>query len=186
MRAVSKALQVPVVTVIGHLHCLWHKVLEFHEDGDISTWDINDLAYYARWDGDPQKFYDALKERFIDEKNGYKLVHDWLDYAYRYLHSKYRNTNPKYLRRIEKKHSWKGLPIGRPSGLPKDGPPNLTVPNIKEAKSRAKLDFNYLKKSNINNLFKAFGDKESVKRHLMSMGFYETRVIEAFEKAGVR
>lgn len=48
------------------------------------------------------------------------------------------------------------------------------------------LDFKYLEPDNVKKLFKLYGDKESLKKHLLEMHFYEVRIIEAFEKAGVK
>lgn len=60
---------------------------------------------------------------------------------------------------------------------------------IKERKgkeiNKRSLDFSYLEPNNIKNLIKSLGDKHAVKRHLESLGFYEYRIIEAFEKAEV-
>jgi len=139
VREIAKILNIEVVVLIGHLHCFWHRVLELREDGDITQWTEQDISYYARWNGDANLFYNSLLNRFIDEKNGFKLVHDWLEYAGRYLATKYRNTNPKLLKRIEKKHNLKGRNIGQPKGQPKgrilDGQDNLTLPNLKNQKN---------------------------------------------------
>jgi hypothetical protein len=116
--------------MIGHITCLWHKVIELREDGDISQWTEEDIAYYSKWEGDVKKYYETLKNRFIDEKNDFKLIHDWLDYAYKYLYSKYHQNNPKVLKLIKKKHNYKGYPKGYPKGSPLLHLPNQpTVPN---------------------------------------------------------
>ena len=47
------------------------------------------------------------------------------------------------------------------------------------------LDFKYLEATNIKALLKTFGNKDAVMTHLEGMGFYERRIVEAFEKAGV-
>ena len=135
VRDVARVLNTKPVYLIGHLHCLWHKVIELKEDGDISAWTDEDIAYYAKWDDDPKVFYEALRNRFIDEfeqKSGsqlkMKVVHDWLDYAWKYLFSKYHTSNPNLLKRIEKKYAdlarSKGRPKGRPKGYPEGEPPN--------------------------------------------------------------
>lgn len=127
VREVAQILEIKPVLLIGHLHCLWHKVIDLCEDGDISTWNEGDVSYYSKWEGDPKTFYDALKNRFIDEKNGYKLIHDWLDYAWKYLYSKYHTNNPKLLETIRKKYKGKGKPLGHTKGYTKGPlPTNLT------------------------------------------------------------
>ncbi len=126
VREAARELSITPVTFLGHLHCLWHRVIDLCEDGDITSWTEHDIAYYSRWEGDEKIFYSALKNRFIDEKRGMKLIHDWLDYAGRYLTTKYRNSNPKRLKEIEKKHNTKGRTKGSPKGCVEDGQP--TVP----------------------------------------------------------
>ena len=130
VREVAAILDIPAVYLIGHLHCLWHKVIELAEDGDITLWSEVDISYYSRWDKDPKVFYEALKNRFIDEKNGFKLIHDWLDYSRKYLYLKYHTNNPKLLKYIYKKYNYKGKPLGKPLGKPKGLLPNLTIPNL--------------------------------------------------------
>jgi len=65
---------------------------------------------------------------------------------------------------------------------------------IREEKSREDkkklnkpfLDFKYLEPENIKKLFKLFDGKDGVMVHLKGMGFYEARIAEAFEKAGIK
>ncbi len=128
VREAARLLDIKPVVMVGHLHCFWHKVIELREDGDISQWTEEDIAYYAKWENDPKLFYETLKKRFIDEKNDLKLVHDWLDYAYKYLYSKYHTNNPKLLKQIKKKHNYKGDTLGQPKGMPKGHLPNQ--PNL--------------------------------------------------------
>ena len=121
-------LDIKPVQVIGHIHCLWHNVLELKEDGDISSWTPEETESYALWGGLPNIFYNALKkEVLIEERNGYMLIHDWLDYAGRYLQGKYRTSNSERLKEIEKKHSQTGQTV-RPETPP--NLPNLTKPNL--------------------------------------------------------
>lgn len=126
LREVSRLLGIEPAHFLGHLHCLWHKVIELREDGDISSWSEGDISYYARWQGDAKIFYDALKNRFIDEKNEKKLIHDWYDYAGKYLHAKYHTNNPKLLKTIKKMYNKTGKPKGYTKGHTKYHLPNLT------------------------------------------------------------
>lgn len=163
VRDIARVLNIKPVYLIGHLHCFWHKVIELKEDGDISAWTEEDIAYYARWDDDPKEFYEALKNRFIDEyddniakknaniasKNAIqlkiKVVHDWLDYAWNYLYSKYHTSNPNVLKKIEKKHieleKIKGRPKGRPKGSPEVSPDKID--KIREDKIREDVNISY-------------------------------------------
>jgi hypothetical protein len=124
VRECAAILGIKKVHFIGHIHCLWHKVIDLAEDGVITEWTDEDISYYAQWDGDPQLFAKTLSGRFIDEKNGKKVVHDWLDYAWKYLYRKYHTANPKRLIYIQKIHK----KIGKPKGKPK-GSPLVVLPN---------------------------------------------------------
>lgn len=138
VRQAAFDLNVSPVHFMGHLHAFWHKVIELAEDGDITLWTEHDIAYYARWNGDEKTFYQAMLNRFIDEKEVKKgnstekkvirIVHDWLDYAGIYLYRKYHTSNPKHLKDIKKKHNKLGYPKGKPKGGGK-GKPKGALPN---------------------------------------------------------
>ncbi len=94
-------LSLPPVVILGHLHALWHAILEPQEEGDLSSWPDDMIAHAAAHTGDSAAFVRALQgQKFLDGK----LVHDWLDYAGRYLTHKYRTSNPKKLKAIYKLH----------------------------------------------------------------------------------
>lgn len=146
VRECASILGVKKVHLIGHLHCLWHKVIELAEDGNISDWTAEDIAYYAQWDGDPQKFFDALNGRFIDERSrmrneaGLKnvnrstrkitvrVIHDWLDYSWKYLYRKYHTSNPKRLEDIKNLYLYIGDSLGKPKKTTKSKP-QVVLPN---------------------------------------------------------
>lgn len=121
------ALSLEPVHVMGHLHALWHSALEQQEDGNLSDWPDEMIAQAAHYKGDPTLFVSELQSK--KWLNG-KIIHDWLDYAGRYLTAKYRNANQRKLKEIYKLHKT-ALKTGlrRSKGLPKDRPPNLTLPN---------------------------------------------------------
>lgn len=114
---------------IGKLSLLWWWALDYAEDGDLQTiqpevlgraMDINDPM-------EAKKFIEALIEcRFIDPETFY--LHDWLDYAGRYLKTKYHTSNPSKYDKILKKY------LGKPKGglkshIPKHKP-TLTDLNL--------------------------------------------------------
>jgi hypothetical protein len=134
-------LDVSIPLLVGHLHLLWHAVLEQAEDGDISAWNDAFIAYSAGWTGDAKQFCDALRNRnFIDTADGVTLVHDWLDYAGMYLTGRYKTSNRERLEEIWRKHGriYGRLPLGSSKevvGKEQDRPPtnqptNLTKPTI--------------------------------------------------------
>lgn len=122
LKRLARELSIDPIMAVGHLTTFWSNVLELAEDGNISKWSIEDIAEYSGFKGDCNKFYTALKNEgdgFIDEKdikafpqellefltekvrisktNKIVLVHDWLDYAGRYLKTKYKSHNPEKL-----------------------------------------------------------------------------------------
>lgn len=97
----AKELRIRPVYALGHLHSLWHNALEQQEDGDLSSWSDELIAELSEFTGDAPQYVRLLqKHKWLEEK----LIHDWLDYAGKYLTSKYRTSNPKRLKEIYKKH----------------------------------------------------------------------------------
>jgi hypothetical protein len=89
------------VYVIGHLHALWHDALEQQEDGDLSKWSDGLIAESSQYDGDAPQYVSLLQQYgWLDNR----LIHDWLEYAGRYLEGKYRTSNIEMLKAIWKKH----------------------------------------------------------------------------------
>lgn len=90
-RKLARKLGIPIAAVVGHLHCLWHWAAKYARDGDLSRFDVDDIAYGARWDcneygveADSTMFCAALVEiGWIDE--GPTRLHDWWDFAGRFL-----------------------------------------------------------------------------------------------------
>lgn len=59
-RRLAKALACSVPQAVGHLHILWNWALDFAEDGNLSSFDADELAEAALWDGDSTTFVAAL------------------------------------------------------------------------------------------------------------------------------
>lgn len=101
LRPLAFDLRLKPVYVLGHLHALWHVALEQAEDGDLSHWTDEFIADSACFSGDPHKFVQLLqKHKWLDGR----IIHDWMDYAGRYLDAKYRTSNPERLKGIIEKH----------------------------------------------------------------------------------
>lgn len=97
----AKDLRLKPVYLLGHLHALWHAALEQQEDGDLSSWSDELIAEMSGFDGDAPQFVSLLQTHgWLDGK----VLHDWLDYAGKYLTAKYRTANPRKLRQILFKH----------------------------------------------------------------------------------
>lgn len=87
--------------LIGHLHLLWHAALEQAEDGDLTRWSDEFIAESADFPGDAPQFVRLLQDhKWLDGK----LLHDWPDYAGKYLVGKYAKDHRDKLVAIWAKH----------------------------------------------------------------------------------
>src|SRR3990167_88500 len=116
----ARKLNIKPVLAVGHLTTFWGNVLELATDGDITKWDIEDIANYACWEGDPKLFYEAMindGDGFIDEGDNFRLIHDWWHYAGKYLTSRYMTHYPEILENIKVKYGQSNL---RPKEVQKE------------------------------------------------------------------
>ena len=97
--------------------------MDFAEDGILAKYQPHQyLDSLANGKIDPKKLLqDLIDTNFIDKN---LKIHDWWDYVGRYLTAKYKTSNPKKLKKIEKLYkSAKSLPkVALKS-------PHLTIPN---------------------------------------------------------
>jgi len=106
--ATARDLRIKPVYLLGHLHALWHVVLEQQEDGDLSNWTDETIAAAAGFDGDAAKFVSLLtSHKWIDFASTSKRIHDWLDFAGQYLVTKYARRNRDRLAEIWQKYGRK-------------------------------------------------------------------------------
>ena len=116
----SRELGIRRSHALGHLHALWHTAIEQQEDGDLSAWSDGMIAEVSDYQGDAQQWVKALQAHgFLTGR----LIHDWPDYAGRYLESKYRTSKPRRLAEIKDK--WAKTDYRQS----KDSPHNSTVHN---------------------------------------------------------
>lgn len=114
----SRALGIRRSYALGHLHALWHTAIEQQEDGDLSAWSDDMIAEVSDYQGDAHHWVKALQTYgFLTGR----LIHDWPDYAGRYLESKYRTSKPERWAKIKGK--WAKTDYRQT----KDGPHNSTV-----------------------------------------------------------
>lgn len=97
---------------LAKMHRLWWWALTYAEDGDLKRFDFKEIGLGVGIEdaGEAKKFVQAIIDSGFIDKNEMK-IHDWLDYAGRYLHSKYHSSNPLKWKRILKKYA--GKPKGR-------------------------------------------------------------------------
>lgn len=78
----ARLLHTSTPAAIGHLHLLWWWCLEYADDGDVTTFEPDELAFAAMWDGDAREFVTALvRTGFVDLVDDEMHVHDWAEYA---------------------------------------------------------------------------------------------------------
>jgi hypothetical protein len=92
----ARYLGISRVTMIGHLHVLWHWALDYAADGDISRYEAEEIAEAAMWEGDPHEFLRALIEAgFVDHDGNEMVLHDWGDYAGRLIELRRKDADRK-------------------------------------------------------------------------------------------
>ena len=85
----ARRLGVPFPHALGLMTSLWAWVTETAADGDLGSYDCEDISFAAQWDGDPKAFETALLEvRLLDRTEHGLAVHDWDERAERYERSK--------------------------------------------------------------------------------------------------
>jgi hypothetical protein len=122
----AELLKVNLPTAVGHLHYFWWWALDFAPTGEIRT-TPGVLARACEWRGNAEKFRDALLAAgFVEWCNEALVIHDWWDYAGRYVDK--RAANAQRMRDARAAH------VARTSGaragatVPDHTGPNRTGP----------------------------------------------------------
>jgi len=122
-RRLCRLLNLSLPTAIGHLHLLWYWTLEFAPDGCLAGYTAQDIADGAYWEGDCERFVEALLAAgFLEDRGGALVVHDWRDYAGRLLADRERK---RARRANEEPPSEGGAPADAPQtadAVPADDP----------------------------------------------------------------
>lgn len=86
----AKLLGINLAQAVGHLEALWHFAAKYAPQGDIGRFEKPIIASRCLWEGDPDKFIDALSNaRWIDRCDRHRLiVHDWHQHADRSVQTK--------------------------------------------------------------------------------------------------
>jgi len=86
VKRLARICSVPPTQVIGHLHFLWWYALDYAQDGDLSSFDNDELAEIAGWEGEASTFVEAMGSvGFLDGSPGEYSIHDWGEYAGRLI-----------------------------------------------------------------------------------------------------
>jgi len=124
---------------IGKLHRFWWWCLEFSADGNVSRHSADMVAISVGLSADQgEKFISAMYEsEFLDKtSNNQFLIHDWLEYAGRYLKDTKFRRNPEkikeiialYLTIVGRQNADKTPTKRRKSAVP--DLPDLTLPDL--------------------------------------------------------
>lgn len=137
----ARALGIPEVLLIGHLHCLWWWALDYAPDGNLASYDATDIALAAEWTGDPDVFVSALRDAakvgeragFLEVREDALNIHDWWDYGGKLIHKREQDAARKRTRRQDAPQSAETGTPTRPqdvqrtsSGHPADVHANIT------------------------------------------------------------
>lgn len=87
-RRLARTLGISVPEAIGHLMMLWWWGTDYAQDGDLSSFDPEDIADAAGWDGDPDVLVEAMVScsprgsGFLDRtEDGWLVLHEWEEHC---------------------------------------------------------------------------------------------------------
>lgn len=105
----AKRLGVSPAAVVGHLASLWTWALEYAPQGDLASFEVEELEIAAGWEGDDGAFVNAaVVAGYLDATEAGLLhdraltIHDWNDYAGNLLARRERNRD--YMRKARGHH----------------------------------------------------------------------------------
>lgn len=126
-RKLARKLGVSIPSVIGYLHLMWWWALDYAQDGDLSSYDLDDLADAMMYEGNSKELITALIESGfldLDKDQDRLIIHDWFDYAGKLVEKRRIEAERKRLSRKRPADVF-FMSAGRPADV--DG--NSTVPN---------------------------------------------------------
>jgi hypothetical protein len=120
----SGLLGVPLDVTVGRLHFLWWWCLDYALDGNLAGKEsiIQSVCEIP---------FDKLVEAGFIEPTPYPRIHDWWDYAGRFIRLKYKNY-PEKITRIEREL------LGTPKNTPKGTPKTTNQPTLNQPKEKKK------------------------------------------------
>ncbi len=79
---VARDLEIPRAHALGLICSLWTWTLRMAPDGNLSSFDTDDIELAAGWEGKPGAFMESIVERkLLDKIPGGYACHDWQDYS---------------------------------------------------------------------------------------------------------
>ena len=115
-KRLRRLLGIPVIYAKAHLVEIWTWAMDYAPNGDLTKYDVFDIAEAAEWEGDPEAFLAALLDCGINggagflerTESGLLIIHDWHRYGGRLLISRFTDYFRKRNHRqptIEEIHS---------------------------------------------------------------------------------
>lgn len=88
-KKLARLLGISRAQAIGHMLCLWWWAQEYADDGNLSAYELADIAEAADWDGNATVFVDALLSCGTKDRAGFLVNHaeeglkinDWMEYG---------------------------------------------------------------------------------------------------------
>lgn len=78
----ARDLHIEEPHALGYMASLWGWALRMAPDGDLSSFDVEDIEIGAKWSGDPGAFVKAAHHRkLLDFDGEFYAIHDWPIYA---------------------------------------------------------------------------------------------------------
>ncbi len=133
----SAAMGWDVDVVIGKLHRLWWWCIDYAEDGDLRKHREGRIAAAMNVPvSDAKKLVKELVEAGWIDSEPYLRIHDWWDYAGKYLQGRYKRSpelwqaiRAKYITTPENGGEQPEIGTGSAAGVALDTVPNRTVPD---------------------------------------------------------
>ena len=117
----ARLAEISIPCAIGHLHLLWWWCMTYAEDGNLSKWEVSDIADAVHWDKNPSKLVESLIDaKFIDSSNEGMSIHDWADYTGKLMEFRRKDR--------ERKRKSSKTPRSSDVTVPNHTKPNRTEP----------------------------------------------------------
>jgi hypothetical protein len=127
-------LGVSLPTAVGSLHFLWWWALDYAPDGLLRPGSEVTVARACHWRGKAERFWSALiRAGFVDELPDGGHIHDWMDYAGRYIDKRRRDAERKRTSRQVGSNPSGAASSGRPADVQepsaRTNQPTINQPN---------------------------------------------------------
>src|SRR5262245_46543118 len=117
-RRLASELGCSLPTAVGHLQYLWWFALDYAPDGVLKPGSEVTVARACCWRGRVERFWNALlSSGFLERQDGGASIHDWREYAGRYVDRRRRDAERKRTSRQEGSNPSVNSSGGRPADV---------------------------------------------------------------------